>query len=112
MFPSAADVPLTIDNISRELIDDVDCMRGYGLGQWLRVPRHKHDEIKRQHSTRANQTRATVEHWLSVDPTPSWRRLVWALEISEEHQAADRVKPYVEPLTGDIVRGSACMYQR
>ena len=62
---------------------------------------HKLAEIAQQHSTRANQTRATLEYWLSVDPTPSWRRLVRALEGSRELQAADRVRPYVEPLTGE-----------
>ena len=71
------------------------------LGQWLIVPEHKLDEIKQQHSTHANQTRAIVEYWLSVDPTPSWRRLVWALNGCKEHQALDKVKHNVEPLTGE-----------
>ena len=64
------------------------------------MPDHKLDEIQ-QHSTQANQTRAVVKYWLSVDPTPSWRRLVQALEYSEEHQTADKVKLCVEPLTGE-----------
>ena len=77
-------------------------MRGLGLGLYLRVPERKLEEIEQQHSTQANQTRATVEYWFSVDPTPSWRRLVEALEFSDQHQAADRVRPYVEPLTGEF----------
>ena len=76
-------------------------MKGFGLGLRLGVPRHKLDEIEQQHSTRTNQTRATLEYWLSVDPTPSWRRLGWALEVNGKHQAAERVRPYVEPLTGE-----------
>ena len=75
-------------------------MRDDGLGAWLRVPNHKLDEIRQQHSTQTNQMRATVEYWLSVHPTPSWRRLIRALEYSEEHQAVEKVKPYLEPLTG------------
>ena len=71
------------------------------LQVWLYVPDRKRVEIDQQHSTQADQMRATVEYWLSVDPTPSWRRLVWALEKSEEHQAVDIVNPYVEPLTGE-----------
>ena len=65
------------------------------------MPDDKNVEIRQRHSTQANQTRAVVKYWLSVDPTPSWRRVVWALEGSKEHQAADKVKPYVEPLTGE-----------
>ena len=91
---SAADVPLTTGNICNEL-DGVNSMM---LGNWLNVSTHQHD---RQHSTQANQTRAIIDYWLSVDPTPSWRRVVWALECSNEHKAAERVKPYVEPLTGE-----------
>ena len=73
-----------------------------GLGAALSVPFNKLDEIKQQHSLKPNQMRATVEHWLSLDPTPSWRRLVWALDVCKEHHAVDRVKPYMEPLTGDV----------
>ena len=76
-------------------------MKITGLGMWLRVPDHKLEEIKQQNSSQANQTRAVVKYWLSVDPTPSWRRLVVSLEWSKEHQAADKVKPCVEPLTGE-----------
>ena len=99
---SAADVPLTIDNICGELqAEGVDCTWGSGLWTYLCVPLHKRIEIKGQHTTEANGTRATIAYWLSVDPTPSWRRVVQSLEDSEEHKAAERVKPYVEPLTGE-----------
>ena len=100
---SAADVPLTIDNICKELqAEGVDCTWGGGLGTYLRVPDHnKFSEIKRQHTTQANRTRASIAYWFSMDPTPSWRRVVKALERSREHKAAERVKPYVEPLTGE-----------
>ena len=63
---SAADVPLTTDNICKELAG-VNCMKRLGLGVWLRVPDHQPDEIELQHSTQANQTRAIIDLWLSVD---------------------------------------------
>ena len=97
---SAADVPLTTDNICKEL-HGLDCTKRSGLGIYLTASRQKLDEIKRQHATQANQTRAIIDYWLSVDPTPSWRRVVEALEWSGEHKAAERVKPYVEPLTSE-----------
>lgn len=42
-----------------------------------------------------------VECWLSLDPSPSWRRLVVALEFSGERWALGSVMKYVEPLTGE-----------
>ena len=76
-------------------------MEQYGLALWMGLPESKLYDIDRQHSTQDNQTRATVEYWLSVDPTPSWRKLLCALEWCGEYQAADRVKQYVEPLIGE-----------
>ena len=98
---SAADVPLTIDNICKELQAEGVYTHIGGLGIWLCVPDHKLREIAQQHTTQANRTRATIAYWLSLDPTPSWRRVVLALEGSNKHKAAERVKPYVEPLTGE-----------
>ena len=69
--------------------------------------------VSERHATRAGRTRAIVECWLSGDPTPSWRRLVWALEECWECQTADKVKPNVEPLTGEycmMVKVSSGIY--
>ena len=85
-------------------------MKEYGLALWLYVPADKHDEIEQQHSTKDNQTKAVISVWLSVDPTPSWRRLVWALEKSEEQEAASKLKPYVEPLSGEYCT-CHCMHE-
>ena len=75
--------------------------RRAGLGLQLRLPPEKLVEIKEQHSIQTNRTRAVVKYWLSVDPTPTWKRLLEALERSKEHQAVERVRPYMEPLTGE-----------
>ena len=71
-----------------------------GLGYQLRVPRHVLSKIKKEHST-ADWTTETVEYWRSVDPNPSWRRLMEALQCSTEHRAVKNVMPYVEALTGE-----------
>ena len=71
------------------------------LRKCLSVPDQKFREIQQKHSNYTDWTRATVEYWLSVDPTPSWRRLVEALEHSGGYQAAVRVTPYMESLTGE-----------
>ena len=73
-------------------------MKRDGLGSLLRVPR---DETEQQHSTKDNQTKAVISVWLSVDPAPSWRRLVWALEGCKEQETANKLKPYLEPLSGE-----------
>ena len=76
-------------------------MKKEGLGHQLRVPGHVLSEIEKQHSTQADQTTATVQYWLSVDPKPSWRRLMMALHRSKENKAMNNVTPYIEPLAGE-----------
>ena len=92
--------PFTIDNISVQL-EGVHLWGSGGLSGWLCIPAHTQQKIQEQHSTPAEQMKATVQYWLSVDPTPSWRRLIWALEACKEDTAAERLKPYAEPLTGE-----------
>ena len=49
------------------------------------------------------QGQSDESHYLLLalgGPTPSWRRLVEVLEASEEHQAANKVRPYMKPPTG------------
>ena len=95
-----ADSSLTVSNISRHL-EEVDCIKEMGLGHYLNVPDSVLCEIEEQHSSKAYQMMATIEYWLSVDPTPSWRRVLMALEKSNELEAAQYVRPYVEKLTGE-----------
>ena len=97
---SIAGQSLNIYNIFEKL-KGVDCMKKEGLGYQLRVPRHVLYEIRNQHSTKTAQTRATVKYWLSVDPKPSWRRLMMALQCSNESEAMSVVKPHVESLSGE-----------
>ena len=93
----AADVPLTVKNVCKA----VEAVRNWnGLGVWLNVPGSKHDEIRLRYSTAADCKRAVVAYWMKVDPTPSWRRVIWALDWMGERQVADAVRPYAEPLTG------------
>ena len=87
-------------------------MRLKGLAYQLRVPHHVCSEIKKQHSTKSAQTKATLEYWLSVDPKPSWRRLMMALENVNEHlenEAMNNVKPYIEATTGQYFMWKECI---
>ena len=100
--------PLTTEDISK-LLEGVNCLKDGGLGEQLRVPRDTLNKIKTKYpndqAEQAEQTRATVDSWLSVDCCYSWRRLVTALENielpnSEERKAINSVKLHVEPLKG------------
>ena len=77
------------------------------LGIWLSIPDSKQDEIRHLHSRNSERLRTIVQIWLSLDPQPSWRRLIRALESSFffhsgelGKQTAERIRPYAEPLTG------------
>ena len=71
-----------------------------GLGYLLRVPNSKVIEIVELYSTVEERVRAVVEYWWAVDPTPSWRRIITALDDAEEYQIADQIRHNAEPLTG------------
>ena len=71
-----------------------------GLGYLLRVPKSKLNEIKELYSTVEERVRAVVEYWWAVDPTPSWRRIITALDDAKERQIADQIRHNAEPLTG------------
>ena len=88
---------LTVKNVCKAL----EVMRDWNdLGRWLRVPQSKRNEIRRRYSSPADRRRAVVAYWMKVDPTPSWRRVIQVLGRMGEHQVADAVRPYAEPLTG------------
>ena len=87
-----AAVPLISGNICKEL-GGVDPQ---SLGGWLMVPQRR----LKQESTRAEQMKATIDYWLSVDTTPSWRRLLWALVVIKEDKIVEKLKSHLEQLTG------------
>ena len=91
-FHTAA-VPLNSNNICKEL----EGVNPQSLGAWLIVPQSRF----KQHATCAEQMKAIIEYWLSVDPTPSWRRLLWALVGIGEHKKVKKMELNLEPLTGN-----------
>ena len=70
------------------------------LGLWLNIPESTQDDIKQQHSDDRGWLVAIIEYWQKVDPFPTWRRVIHALDKIEEHRTADSIRQYAEPLTG------------
>ena len=70
------------------------------LGDKLKIPKPNLLDIQRRHSDSRGKMEALITQWLEVDPTPSWRRVICALDDMEEHQTADSIRDYAEPLTG------------
>ena len=68
------------------------------LGRFLHIPESRLDEIN-QLSPSENK-KALVTYWMENDPFPSWRRLLWALDVMVEKAIADSIRHYAEPLTG------------
>ena len=100
----SADLPLTLRNVV-EAVKKVKKWRD--LGRWLCVKDSLiHDsfstrsEFERRHSSTDDRRTGVIEYWLLTAPTPSWRRLIQALDGMGEHEVADMVRPYAEPITG------------
>ena len=111
MFSVLGDPPaLTVDNIVRVCI-------GAGV-KWTRVlcryglfiPESKIDEIERSSPTSKGRLESSIDYYLCLDPTPSWRRIIHALDNDnyynynyyddDQHSAASNMYSYAEQVTG------------
>lgn len=56
---------------------------------------------KVQKSTPEEKWKFTIDYWLNIDPTPSWRRMICAVDYyAKQYEAASRLYQYAEPVTG------------
>ena len=71
-----------------------------GLGGSLNVPDAKLDEIQSQHPHLSDRLRKVFSYFLRLDPDASWRRVLCALDMTEEYKLASRLRQLAEPVTG------------
>ena len=70
------------------------------LGDSLNIPYSTRTDIEQHHSDGRGRLEAIIIQWLKVDPAPTWRRVINALDWMKEHQTAESIRQYAEPLTG------------
>ena len=56
--------------------------------------------IKQQHGSDGNYLYGVVEEWFKGHQ-PSWRQIIFALDLAEEIVLADRIRGYAEPPPGE-----------
>ena len=86
---------LTVDGALR-VVEGVQNWRRLGWRLW--IPTSKLDDIRQL--SPSERKKAVVTYWMENDPFPSWRQLLWALDMMEEKAIADSIRHYAEPLTG------------
>ena len=74
---------------------------------WLCVPDETRQEIGSQHSTDSDRLRAVILYVLTLHPRSSWRCVINALHWMKEHQVAERIQDYSEPVTGMHIKDIA-----
>ena len=77
------------------------------IGAWLYVPEKTRWEIRSQHSTDSDRLRAVILYVLTLHPRSSWRCVINALHGMREHQVAERIQDYSEPVTGMYIKDIA-----
>ena len=95
----AAPPELTFENVETA----VEGVRLDSLAIGLRIPLLKREEINRRHSGDCVRCLALILYWLGLDPSPSWRRVITALDnisMGKGAERADSIRSYAEPLTG------------
>ena len=96
---------LTVENIMAAL-RGIE-RRWNDIGRWLYVPRQTRQEIESQHSTDSERLRAVILYVLTLHPRSSWRCLIRPLHRIKEHQVAERIQDYSEPVTGMHIKDMA-----
>ena len=96
---------LTVDNILKTLKGTEK--RWFDFGLWLRIPRETRLEIRTQHSTDSDRLRAVILYVLTLHPQASWRCFINAFHQIREHQVAERIQDYSEPVTGMHIKDIA-----
>ena len=77
------------------------------FGQRLYVPSETRQKIKTQHSTDSDRLRAVILYVLTLHPRASWRCFIDALHWMPEHQVAEQIQDYSEPVKGMHVKDIA-----
>ena len=77
------------------------------IGLYLYVPYATRQEIRSQYSTDSDRLRAVILYALTLHPRSSWRCVIMALHEIEEHQVAEQIQDYSEPVTGMHIKDIA-----
>ena len=92
---------LTLDNVVKVLNGGSVKWTWHLCVYGFRIPRSKCDEIENSSLTSEEKLKASIDYMLSVDPTPSWRRIISAVDQDCQYSAASRLYQYAEPVTGE-----------
>ena len=100
--PSTSAPPLTVENVLKYLpVQEVKNWRTVGR-LLLDYNEAKVQAIEREYSSNEDRMRAAVQQWLEGGGRPpSWRRLAWSLDCAGDIEAADLIRGFTEPLSGE-----------
>ena len=98
--PSTSAPLLTVDNVLVQ-IQEVKNWREVGE-RLLGYGSTKLEAIEREYRSSEHRMRAVVQQWLEGGHhPPSWRWLVWALDLAGDIQVADPIRGFTEPPSGE-----------
>lgn len=61
----------------------------------------KYQEMEQlQDTSNENRLREVVKYWFDSSQKPSWRRLIWILDDSDQTRVADKIRHFAEPIVG------------
>ena len=99
--PSTSAPPPTVESVIK-YTQEVKNWRM--VGYWLLPgdPTEQLDAIERKYSSNKDKMRAVVQQWLQGGGlSPSWRRLIRALDCAGDIEVADPIHGFAEPLRGE-----------
>ena len=99
--------PLTVDTV----LTAVQGVNWRRLGERLlpdetqgsKVIYPKLDEIEQLYQSNGDRLRAVIKCWIQdhwLDEQPSWRKIIHALDSTDEMRIADNIQHFAEPVSG------------
>ena len=101
LLSTLAPPPLTVDNI----LTAVQGVAWRSLGEWLFSSNEDYlDEIEGQYKSDDERLHALIDHWLQSegDEEPSWRALIYNLQLAEESRIVDTIQHFAEAVSGEL----------
>ena len=85
---------LSLTNLTTlmENVSERDSQMWLYMAIWLNIPSSKYNAIKSQHSSPAQRSRACWDLYITDHPSPSWKRLAYALYMRKRLEELEVVQ--------------------
>ena len=102
MSSGSGGLELSVDNVVKAFIDAGVVWTKEECKSVFDIPEEWIDAVANFYPTNEERLRISVQFWLSVDPSPSWKRVIALMDYwIDKPSAASKMYQYAESATGN-----------